>query len=91
MTTTEIITEPRRTRWRWFPLASGVALWIVTFLTSGARLCSPRRARPDRRRRPAHRLAERRCVLVRGRSHRLDGDLFLITVGIFLHDALVAS
>jgi hypothetical protein len=92
MTTSEIITEPGRTRWRWVPLASGVALWIVTFLTFGAGVV----------------LAPLGLVLTAVAARRIGspkgaafwcgvvltawmGILFLITVAIFLNDELVAG
>ena len=45
----------------------------------------------DRRRRPAHRLAEGHRVLVRVVLIAWMGILFLITVGIFLNDELVVG
>ena len=90
MTMTEIVTEPRRTRWRWIQLASGVALRIVTFMTFGAGVMLARVGLVLTGVAAAHGLTERLRVLVRDRSRRPVGVLFLIALGILLHDGLVA-
>ena len=58
-------------------------------LTTAEIATDPRR--PDRRRRAAHRLAEGRRVLVRGVLDAFIGVLFLIALGILLHDEVAAG